>query len=145
MRFEVKNMGVNTVDGTFMGMHGTVEFNPADLENSTFSVCIDASTVDTDNNQRDKHLRAKAFFHIEEYPEICFESTDIYPKGNGYEVQGKLTMRGTTRIVTIPFEYSSNSLTGSFTLNRKDYDVGNGYANFVISNDVDIRIECVLK
>ncbi|MFP4289050.1 MAG: YceI family protein [Bacteroidota bacterium] len=143
--FEVKNLGVKTVEGTFKGMHGTVDFIPNDLKNSYFKVCINASTINTNNKKRDDHLREEDFFYVEEYPEICFESGNISATENGYEVQGKLTIRNITRIVSIPFSYQNNTLTGDFSIERKDYNVGNGFNNFTISNEVDVSIKCVLE
>ncbi|MFW5758761.1 MAG: YceI family protein [Bacteroidota bacterium] len=143
--FEVKNMGVKTVEGTITGMHGTVNFSPDDTENSYFKVCIKSSTINTNNNKRDKHLREEDFFDVEEYPEICFESDNISATKNGYEVQGKLTIRNVTRIVTIPFSYEDKILTGNFSVERKNYNVGDGFNNFIISDEVGVSVKCVLE
>lgn len=143
--FEVKNLSIKTVEGSFKGMHGTVDFNPNDLENSHFHVCVDASTINTGNKRRDNHLREEDFFYVEEYSELCFESENIDATKNGYEVQGKLTMRNVTRIITIPFSYQNKTLTGNFTVKRKDYNVGNNFNNFTISNEVTVSVTCVLE
>ncbi len=142
--FRIGNMRVNTVSGTFTGMRGTVQFDPQNLAGSSFSVCIDAASVDTGNNRRDRHLREEEYFNVERFPDICYVSDIISQTDDGFITRGKLTIKGITRIVTIPFIQEGNTLTGTFRLNRLDYNVGEGVSTFLVSNPVEVTITAVL-
>lgn len=144
VKFEVSNMGFGSVDGSFGGMNGQVRFSPDNLENASFNVCVDAASVDTENNGRDKHLKKEDFFYVEKFPEICFSSTTVEKSGDGYEVAGELTMLGVTKQVTIPFAYDENTLNGKFTIQRKDFDLGPS-GGFMVGKTVDVNIICVLE
>lgn len=143
--FEIGNFKINTVEGTFHGMHGKVNFNPNDLKNSEFDVCIDAATANTDNNSRDKHLRGEDFFNVKVYPEICIKVNSIEKLNGKFMADSELTMLGVTRSVDIPFVYENNTLTGTFEIKRLDYGLGKGTGTFTVSNEVEITIVCVLK
>ncbi len=143
--FRIGNMRINTVSGTFTGIQGTVNFDPEDLANSSFSVCIDAASVDTGNNRRDKHLREEEYFDVERFPEICYVSDIISRTDDGFVTRGKLTIKGTTRIVTIPFKKEGNALKGSLSLNRLDYNVGEGVSTFLVSNPLELEILYMLQ
>jgi len=145
VRFKVGNMGINKVKGTFKGMEGTVVFKQKDLKSSAFQVCIDATTLNTKNSLRDKHLRYKDFFDTDTYPTICFQSSEIKQEnGSKYIVRGKLTIRDVTKEVSIPFTYENNTFLGEFTINRKDYNVGKG-STIMVGNEVALIIECTIK
>lgn len=143
--FEIGNMKINTVKGSFHGMKGTVVFNKLDLSNSTFNVCIDASTVDTENEKRDNHLRTEDFFNVEKYPVICFNSESIRKTSKGYVTRGKLTMHGVTKTVDIPFTFDKITFKGKIKLNRLDFNVGNNTSTFMVSNEVVISIFCTVN
>ena len=142
--FRIGNMRINTVSGTFTGMTGNVNFDEQNLAGSSFSVCIDVSSVDTGNSRRDKHLREDEYFDTERFPTICFVSDAISRTENGFVTRGKLTIKGVTRIVTIPFVKEGNTLRGTFSLNRLDYNVGEGVSTFLVSNPVEVTIRSVL-
>ena len=101
--FSVSNMAFNTVTGSFKGMEGTIHFLADDLTTSEIDVCIDASTVDTENEKRDEHLKNEDFFEVAKYPKICFKSSEIVKTTTGYKTTGILTMHGVSETVTIPF------------------------------------------
>ncbi|UII29586.1 YceI family protein [Fulvivirga ulvae] len=144
VNFEISNMKINAVEGTFKGMSGTIKFDPDNLKLSDFDVCIDASTVNTGNKKRDAHLLTADFFNAEKYPKICFQSTLITRSGHGYEVKGKLTMHGVVKDVTIPFAVSGSQLTGTLKVKRLDYKIGEETGTFMVGDEVDITITCVL-
>lgn len=142
--FRIGNMRINTVSGTFTGMSGSVVFDEQNLGSSSFSTCIDASSVDTGNNRRDAHLRAEDFFHVERFPRICYVSDIISSHDDGFVTRGKLSIKGVTRIVTIPFSRNGNILQGTFTIQRLDYNVGVGTGTFLVSDPVEVTIRAVL-
>jgi polyisoprenoid-binding protein YceI len=143
--FEVTSLKINTVDGSFKGMHGKVDFDSSAVEKSTFDVCIDASTVKTGIGSRDNHLRGTPFFNVKEYPKICIKVDSIEKLKDNYVAVSELTMLGVTLPVRIPFSYKDNTLQGSFRIDRLDFGLGKGMGTFTISNEVEITIICVLK
>ena len=143
--FRIGNMRINTVSGTFNGMQGTVKFDTQDLAGSSFSVCIDAASVNTGNSRRDKHLKEDEYFDVERYPDICYVSDIISRTDDGFITRGKLAIKGVTRIVSIPFVKEGNTLRGSFSLNRLDYNVGEGVSTFLVSNQVSLEITYIVQ
>lgn len=141
IRFEVSNMALNTVEGTFKGMEGTVLLDKSNLGASKIEACIDATTVDTDNEERDEHLRNADFFDTDKFPTICFSSTSISKTSNGFLVKGKLTMHGVTKDVEIPLTYTDKTAKGTFKLKRRDYKIGEDTGNFMVGNKIEITIQ----
>lgn len=145
--FAVRNMKIRTVKGTFTGMNGRVYLNEAALGNSTFNVCIDAATVDTDNDARDKHLKNEDFFNVTQYPDICFVSERVVQtKANAQTllVTGQLHMHGVSKTQTITLVYDDKALKGSFTIDRTAYGVG-GNGGFSVGKEIKLSIECRFK
>ncbi|MGC6430228.1 MAG: YceI family protein [Jejuia sp.] len=141
--FAVRNMKMRTVEGTFTGMQGEVNFDENNISNTTIDVCIDANTVNTDNEKRDAHLRKEDFFGVEQYPKICFVSNFVEKQEDAYLIVGKLTLHGVTKTITVPLSFENSTLTGSFSIERNDYDLGpNG--GFMVGKDVEITISCKL-
>lgn len=138
--FEIRSMKVNKVRGSFSGIEGTIHFNPSDPGSSDFNVCIDATTVNTDNEKRDNHLRKEDFFHVEAYPTICFKSEEVKELENGFVAKGSLTMTGVSRDVEIPFSFENGVLTGTLTVNRYDYNLAKDVGEFKVSAEVIIHI-----
>ena len=145
VNFSLKNMGIRTVEGNFTGMKGNVSFEENDLSVCTFDVCIDAASVDTDNQKRDDHLRKDDFFGVGQFPTICFVSESVSKSKKGYLANGKLTMHGITKSVEIPFTFDGSTFVGNFEVKRKDYGVGNSYGNFMVGNRVKVEIVCVVE
>ena len=104
--FSVKHMMVSKVRGRFTGVEGTIEGNPEDLTGAKINFTIDASTIHTNSEDRDNHLRSADFFDTETFPKITFVSTDIVKKGdNKYDVTGDMTVKDVTKKVTFEAEY----------------------------------------
>lgn len=142
--FKISNLGFSQVEGTFSGMNGNLKFNPTDLSNATFNVCIDPSSVDSGIESRDKHLLKEDYFDTEKYPTICFVSSAISETNKGYEAKGQLTMKDVTKEITLPFTFSNNEFVGKITVNRLDYNIGpNG--GFMMGKTTDLEIRCVLN
>lgn len=143
--FSISNMKWKTVDGTFSNMTGKVEFNESKPEEAKFEVCVDASTVNTDNKKRDEHLKSADFFHVEKYPKICFTSSSVTKSKDGYLAKGKLTMHGVTKDVEINFTYKDKKFEGTLDVNRLDYKVGVETGGFTIGETAKLKIVCVVK
>ncbi|MEO6316127.1 MAG: YceI family protein [Chitinophagaceae bacterium] len=146
VKFAIKNFGINT-SGNFKGLEGTIEFDKASPEKSDFSISIDAATVNTGNDSRDSHLREAAYFDVEKHPKITFKSEKITGKGSDFTVSGKLTIKGITQKISIPFKSVANDggmlFEGSFQLNRRDFNVGKNSA--VLGDNVTVTLAVFAK
>lgn len=104
--FSVKHMMVSKVRGRFTSVEGTLVGNPEDLTTANIDIKIDASTIHTNSEDRDNHLRSADFFDTETYPNLAFTSTEIVKtKGNKYNVTGDMTIKDVTKKVTFEAEY----------------------------------------
>ena len=110
-------------EGTFGGLTGAVVFDADDLPASRFDVTVDARTIATGNATKDKHARGDAWFDVERYPDIGFESAAFAKTADGYAVTGTLDLHGVRREVTIPFTFEDDVFEGALTVDRGDYGV----------------------
>jgi polyisoprenoid-binding protein YceI len=100
--FGVRHLMITNVRGAFAAVSGTVRYDAGDPEGAEIRVDIPAASVDTREPQRDAHLRSADFFDAEGHPTITFRSTRVRATGAGaLEATGELTIRGTTREVTL--------------------------------------------
>src|SRR5699024_3641034 len=124
--------------------------------NAAIEVVVDATSIDTRNADRDGHLKSNDFFEMETYPEITFRSTKVSATGSGsLEVTGDLTIKGTTRSITIPFDYEGTAtdpfgnqragFEGTTTLQRSDFGLTWNAAletgGVLVSEEVPLEIE----
>lgn len=132
--FVARHAMVTKVRGSFNEFSGTAYLDGANPGRSSAQVTIRAASIDTRNGDRDGHLRSNDFLQMDEYPEITFRSSEITPTGDDtFDVTGDLTIKGTTRPVTIPFSFEGQAtdpfgnsrvgFEGSTTINRKDFGV----------------------
>ena len=103
--FSVRHLMAAKVRGSFKAFSGTIDIADAP-EASSVSVSIDAASVDTGAEDRDNHLRSPDFLDVENHPALTFVSTTVRQVAGGYEVDGRLTIRDTTRPVTLDMHYS---------------------------------------
>lgn len=130
--FVARHAMVTKVRGRFSDFEGTATTGE-NLENAKINIAIKADSIDTRNEDRDNHVRGGDFFDVENHPEITFESTDIAASGDSLAVTGDLTIKGTTKPVTIDFDYMGVAedpfgnervgLEGSVVVNRKDWNI----------------------
>jgi len=131
VEFAVRYAMLSTVRGHFSNFEGTITIDSENPANSKAVGTIDATSIDTANEQRDNHLRTGDFFEVEQHPSITFESTKIEPSGDHWKVTGNLTIRGVTREVVLDTDYLGqikdawgNQRAGfeaRTEINRKDY------------------------
>jgi polyisoprenoid-binding protein YceI len=152
--FDVKHTFA-TVRGQFDDFSGTILIDPEDHSKSTIDMEVKVASINTNNRQRDNHLRSDEFFSVKKYPVMTFRTTQVKQvKDDVYELEGTLTVKGVTKDVVVPFMYygvKDNPLNpkqliagfeGKFTIDRLDYNVGNGqfHKMGVIGKKVDIII-----
>ncbi len=102
--FKTKHVGVSYFYGRFNQFTGTVVYDPENPEDSSVLVVIDAASVDTNSEGRDRHLKSADFFSVQEFPEILFESTSVEADGEDLRVTGDLTFHGVTKELTTSIE-----------------------------------------
>jgi polyisoprenoid-binding protein YceI len=103
--FSVRHMMVSQQRGQFAGVSGTLTLDRADLSKSRVEVTIDVATVNTNNADRDNHIRSADFFDVANHPKITFASREVQVQDDGeLRVTGDLTIRGTTRSVVLTAE-----------------------------------------
>ncbi|MET0388863.1 MAG: YceI family protein [Polyangiales bacterium] len=99
--FSVPHMVISEVEGKFKTFSGTVQLDEKDLTHSKLQFSATVASIDTDNAERDKHLKSADFFAAEQFPQLTFSSTKIVKAGKGYKVTGDLTIHGVTKSVTL--------------------------------------------
>src|SRR5215469_1375158 len=101
-QFAVRHNGISTVRGAFAKTTGTVQYDPADPTKTVIDATIDANSVDTRVEPRDKDLRSPNFFDVEKFPTITFKSKKVESAGKGkLKITGGLTIHGVTKEVTL--------------------------------------------
>jgi polyisoprenoid-binding protein YceI len=130
-----------------------------DFSDARINFTVDVSSIDTDNEKRDNHLKGDDFFNAEKYPTMKFESTSMTPLGdNKYKLAGNLTIRDVTKAANFNVTYGgsivSNGTTkvgfrASTTINRFDYnlkwDKATEAGNLVVAKDVKIDVNVELN
>jgi polyisoprenoid-binding protein YceI len=134
-RFAVRHMLVFTVRGTLGPVAGTLNLDDADPTKSSVAATVDVNGIDTDEPERDAHLKSPDFFDAATYPTITFTSKQITEVGEGrFHAAGDLTIHGVTREVVLdvegapaPFKDPTGNLRlggkATTTLNRKDFGI----------------------
>ena len=148
VHFVIKNFGVAT-GGDFSGLGGTIKFDPNNPATADFDVTIDASTIDTDIESRDKDLKKSQYFDVKTYPKLSFKSTKVTKtnKADYLYMFGKLTIKGVTKEIKFPFKATAKDggylFEGSFKLNRRDFGVGG--SSISLSDDVNVTLSIFAK
>ncbi len=153
--FVVRHLMVSKVRGQFSQFEGTVVV-AEDPTQSKVEVSIDAASIDTRDETRDNHLRSADFFEADSNPKLTFASTAVrHVKGNDFEVDGDLTIHGTTKPVTLkvelegvltdPWGMSRAGFTASTEIDREDWGLTYNQAleagGVVIGKKITIEIE----
>ncbi len=111
VEFVARHLMITKVRGRFAEFSGTVHIAEVP-EESWVEVSIDAASVDTNEPQRDTHLRSADFLDVEHYPHLTFRSTKVeLVDGSRWKVTGDLTIRGTTRPVVLDVEFDGAETT----------------------------------
>ncbi|QIK76182.1 YceI family protein [Nocardioides piscis] len=129
--FSARHAMVTTVRGNFNDFTGTAHVDAETPANSVVNLTISAASVNTASADRDGHLTSEDFFDVATHPEISFASTSVERDGTEWNITGDLTIKGTTRSVTIPFEETGTAVDpfgntragfeGAISINRKDW------------------------
>jgi len=153
LNFSTIHLGISEVEGLFNKFDVTIETNEEDFSDAVFTLSVDMATIDTEIEMRDNHLKSPDFFDVENYPVMTFKSNSIQQvEKNKYLLSGDLTLHGITKPVKMDLWYrgtiedaktkvstSGFQLTG--TLNRSDFNIGPGFPEPLISDEVKIKAD----
>ncbi|NIS38429.1 polyisoprenoid-binding protein [Candidatus Saccharibacteria bacterium] len=152
--FSVTHMVISDVEGNFKDYTASLKLDEQDITNSSVETEINASSIFTDNEKRDNHLRSNDFLNVSTHPNIVFKSNRIEKSNDGYVAHGDLTIRGVTKEVALPFTLKGpitdpygNKRIGvkaNLMINRFDYNVKwdktLDTGGLVVGEDVNILI-----
>lgn len=158
--FTVRHMMVSKVRGSFRTFSGTITVAD-DLLGSRVEADVDLNSIDTNQTDRDNHIRSKDFFDVENHPTMTFRSTSLKADGDDWTVSGDLSLHGVTKQVDLALEFNGagpdpyggtrSGFTAKTRINRNDFGVdiklpmdGGGV---VVGEKIDIvlEIEAVLQ
>ncbi len=106
INFSVRHLMVSKVRGSFKSFRGSIIVADDPLQ-SAATAEIDTASIDTRDDQRDTHLKSADFLEVDKFPLITYKSTSVRPKGGDeYEVVGDLTIKGTTKPITLDVTFS---------------------------------------
>lgn len=157
--FSVSHLMISEVDGKFNSFEGNVSSTKNDFSGANISFTIDVSSIDTDNEQRDGHLKSEDFFYTEKHSQITFKSSSFKKrKGNNYTLKGILTMRGVSKKVSFDVIFKGTAKDGygntragfliKGILNRIDYGVAwnakTEQGSLTVGEDVNLAIKLEL-
>jgi polyisoprenoid-binding protein YceI len=135
VQFSVRHMMITNVRGQFQAVEGTVEFDPAQPGSARIEASLEVASIHTREEKRDAHLKSADFFDAEKYPKISFVSSEAISTGSGeLELYGKLTIRDTTKDVTLlvedltpehkdPWGQTRIGATAKTSIKRSDYGI----------------------
>ena len=109
VQFKVKHLVISTVSGAFKSFEGSLETDSEDFQNAKVNITLDVNSIDTNQEQRDGHLKSGEFFDAEKYPKISFTSTSLTKAGDDYKLTGDLTIKDITKPVTLDVEFGGSA------------------------------------
>jgi polyisoprenoid-binding protein YceI len=156
VQFKVKHLAIANVSGTFKIFEGRSESDNDNFDNATIYFEIDTGSLDTNNAERDNHLRSGLFLSAEKFPKITFRGK-LQKKEGDYTLAGELTILETTKHISLLVEHTGtgkgrfDDLRAGFEvsgkINRKDFGLNfhllNDAGNLVVGDD--IKIQCDIE
>lgn len=158
VQFKVKHLVIATVTGFFKKFSGSIESATDDFDGATASFSLDVNSIDTNQADRDAHLKSPDFFAADQYPTVDFKGTIKKVSGSDYKITGDLTMRGTTKPVELSAEFGGimvdpwgNTKAGfeiNGKVNRKDFGLNwsavTEAGGVVVSDEVKLHLNVEL-
>ena len=159
VQFKVKHLMITTVTGYFRKFDLVVDTEDNDFTKATSILfTADIDSIDTNNAQRDTHLRSNDFFAADKYKQLRFEGKHYAKQGDGYILDGYLTIRNITRPVSLQVEFGGivvdpyGQTKAGFTIEgkikRKDFDLTwdavTEAGQVVVSNEIKMHADIQL-
>lgn len=128
VNFVAPHLMISKVKGRFDRFQGSFDFDEKTMKLDNIQVVVKTDSINTNEKDRDKHLRSPDFFDVAKFPEMTFKSTKVvYDKDKPDKVEGNLTIRGVTKPVTLDLDYN-----GAIT---------DAWGNRVVSFEADTKID----
>jgi polyisoprenoid-binding protein YceI len=151
--FSIAHMGVSEVEGNFKDFDGSVVSKAEDFNGAEITFTAKASSIDTDNEKRDGHLKSGDFFEAEKFPDISFKGK-LVKDGGKYKLKGDLTLKGVTKPAEFDVTYGGSVNTGrgmkagfklNGQINRQDY--GLTWSNKLASGELVVgdKVDVIAK
>jgi len=121
IQFRIRHL-VSKVAGTFTDWEGTIVGDPSDWKDGSATVIVKTTSISTNNQRRDNHLRSADFFDVQAYPEMTFKSTSVSVNGDAITLAGDLTIHGVTKPVVLSGSYNGIS-PGAQGMDRVGFEV----------------------
>jgi len=134
LKFVAVYMGISEIEGKFNLYNGKMSYTKPDMSDAKIQFVADVKSIDTDNEQRDTHLKSEVFFAADRHPKMVFKSTSFTPQdkeNKKYKLTGKLTIRDVTKDVTFDVVYGGTGIDSygntkagfkaTTKINRKDF------------------------
>jgi polyisoprenoid-binding protein YceI len=151
--FSITHMGISDVTGLIKDFDVTIKSSKPNFSDASFELTADVSSIDTEVEMRDNHLKSADFFDVANHPKMSFKSTSLRPAGKDrYKLTGNLTLHGITKPVTLDLWYRGTvtnpmskapnagfQLTG--TIKRSDFEIGGKFPAPMLSDKVAIRAD----
>lgn len=146
--FVVTHMMVSEIEGSFKNFDAKITAPKQDFTDAVVEMTAEATSINTDNEKRDNHLRTADFFDVANFPLLTFKSTSFKKTGpKTYKVNGNLTMHGVTKPVSLDVTCNLGAdptkplagfkITG--TLKRTDFGIGTKFLSAMVSDEVTIN------
>ncbi len=147
--FRIKHLGVSYCYGRFNEIEGRLSLSDSDDSANRLEIKIKAASIDSNDKQRDDHLRGPDFFNVKQFPEITFKSkTFKKTAGSKYMVTGDLTLHGVTKSVSVDLDHVGSGkdpwggertgFEGTFEVKRSEYGIS--YMPGGLGEDVRITV-----
>jgi polyisoprenoid-binding protein YceI len=154
--FTVRHMVVTNVHGRFNDFAGQIDFDGKNVEKGSTVLTVQIASIDTDNENRDKHLKSPDFFDTEKFPTMTFKSKKVIKgEGNEFQLVGDLTIKDVTKEVAFDCEFHGTvvdpqgSTRAGFSaetkINRQNFNIKYNSVletgGLVVSDEVTINLE----
>lgn len=148
--FSITHLTVSEVDGSFKDFDAAIQSNKPDFSDATFTLTAQATSINTDNEKRDEHLRSPDYFDVASHPTVSFKSRKLQKAGKDqYKVLGDLTMHGVTKPVVLNVSFrgpavhpmSKKTFAGfkaTGTVKRSDFNIAPGTGAAILGDEVNI-------
>ena len=158
VQFKVKHLVIATVTGTFKKFSGSLEADDDSFNGADAEFTIDATSIDTNQSDRDKHLKSNDFFAVDKYNEITFRNGKLTQVGDVYTLVGELTIRDLTKTISLDVEFGGtvvdpwgNTKVGfeiNGKINRKEFGLSwnaiTEAGGMVVSDEVKLHLNVEL-
>ncbi|WP_017258945.1 YceI family protein [Pedobacter arcticus] len=117
IQFKVKHLVISTVTGTFKSFEASLNTTQDDFSNAEIDFSIAVDSIDTNQTDRDNHLKSADFFDAEKFPAIKFKSTSFVKTGDDYILAGDITVKDITKPIKFAVEFGGTAT--DFYANQK--------------------------